>query len=260
MSWPKNVEQWRQYVSWESKDIPNDLVMSIIEHESGGQAGIKSHAGTKAAEILNDAGDLVAVSNALGLMQVIPPHVAAWNLNKIPKITLEDMTGDDERAARLQIKIGSSIFASYLHKLHSFDPQEFPGKTPGTATPQQLSLALVAYAIGPGKKGGKRGLIPKLERLRELKRPLTLSALEATFPKWGYSDTLQRWINRPVEAAKNVWSRYKKNIGTAPEKEQKKKTILPSPEKWDGKIMFALLIGALLFVERKWLEDLFKKT
>lgn len=259
MSWPKNVEKWRQYVNWESKDIPNDLVLSIIEHESGGQAGIKSHASTRAAEIPNDAGGVVTVSNALGLMQVIPPHVAAWNINKTPEITVEDMTGNDERAARLQIKIGSSIFASYLHRLHKFDPKEFPGKTPGTSTPEQLQLALVAYAIGPGSKGGTKGLIPRLEKLRAMKRPLTLEALAIAFPKWGYSESKQRWINRPVDAAKTVWNRFQRNVQSAPKQEKQKKTILPSPDKWDSKIIFAVLVGAILFVERKWLEGLFKK-
>lgn len=259
MSWPQNVEKWRQYVNWESKDIPSDLVLSIIEHESGGQAGIKSHARTKAAEIRTDAGGLVTVHNAMGLMQVIPSHIAAWNLNRKPQITLEDMTGDDERAARLQIKIGSSIFASYLHKLHKFDPVEFPGKSPGTSTPQQLQLALIAYAIGPGSKGGKRGLIPKLEQLRKMKRPLTLAALKAAFPKWGYSESKQQWINRPLDAAATVWNRYKKNVGSAPKEEKQKKTVIPSPDKWDSKLIFALIVGALLFVERKWLEDLFKR-
>jgi len=261
-SWPSNIERWRQFANWESKDIPTDLVLSIINNESGGQAGIKSTVNTKAADLPTDSGGSITVNNAMGLMQVIPPNVAAWNQNKTPTVTYEDMTGHDERAVRLQIKLGSSIFASSVYQLHKFDPVEFPGSSPGGATPEQLKLALVAYAIGAGKKGGDRGLIPKLERLREMKRPLTLEALKVNFPKWGYSESKQKWINRPTHAATKVWTNYKRyGVGAptpgppAPGLPGKK----PFMDGWGIGLLF--FGGAIaLYVLRKDIEKLFKPS
>lgn len=257
MAWPPQIERWRSHAAFESRDIPTDLTLSIIAHESGGQAGVKSQANTKSAEIPTDSGQTVTVSNALGLMQVIPSHVKAWNENKTPIITYEDMTGQDERAARLQIRLGSSIFASYVQKLHKYDPSEFPGTSPSGATKEQLKLSLVAYGIGPGQKGGKEGLIPKLEQLRALKRPLTLESLRVTFPKWGYSEQKGRWINRPVQGATTKWARYVKNAGSKsiiPDKPIKQpgqpgdKSLLAG---FDGWLLPALLVGALVFFGEK---------
>jgi hypothetical protein len=267
MTWPQHIERWRQFANWESKDIPTDLILAIIDHESGGRAGIKSQANTKSAAVPMDSGETVTVNNALGLMQILPAHIAAWNEHKTPKITLEDMTGNDERAARLQIRIGSSIFASYVQKLHQFDPVEFPGDSPGKATPDQLSLALVAYAIGPGKKGGEKGLIPKLEQLRAQRKPLTLESLRTTFPKWGYSERKARWINRPVQAAKTVWTDYIEHASsaspTAPTGHPRTlaaKIFSTEKKDWSDWLLPVAIIGAILFFGRKdlGLDGLFK--
>lgn len=248
MTWPKQIEYWRQYANWESRDIPTDLALAIIAHESGGQPGLKSTRSTKAAEIPTDTGELVTISNALGLMQVIPPNVVAWNQHKQPKITLEDMTGDDERATRLQIRIGSSIFASYVYKLHAFDPLTFPGQKPSTATPEQLKLTLVAYAIGPGQKDGEKGLIPKLEQLKAQNKPLTLVSLRVNLPNWGFSKEQGRWINRPVQYAEKVWNNYKRNVGSffksspAPTLAEKDR-----PNLLDSWFLPAIVIGTFIF-------------
>jgi len=208
--WPPHIERWRQYAQWECKDIPVDLVLAIIAHESGGRAGTEAERPCKPDTLPTDGGGQIVVNHAMGLMQVIPSNVTAWNQNKKPVITYQDMTGKDERAVRLQIRIGCSIFASYVHKLHQFDPVVFPGTSPGTAHENQLSLALVAYAIGPGKPGGKRGLIPKLEQLKANNKPMNLTALSKAFPKWGYSEQSQRWTNRPVQYGHSVWAKYNK--------------------------------------------------
>ena len=200
-------------MAFECKDIPQDLVLSIIRHESGGRAGDIAKRKSKSAEIPTDSGGKKIVDRAMGLLQVIAPNVAAWNERKQPIITWEDMTGQDERSARLQIRIGCSIFASCVQRLHQFDPSNFPGKTPGTAPTDQLSLAVVAYLMGPGKPGGQRGLIPRLEALKAKKIRMNLKNLALTFPKWGWNEKEQRWINRPNQYGHSVWAAYTKNTG-----------------------------------------------
>ena len=258
-SWPNNIEKWRQFANWESKDIPTDLVLAIVNNESGGQAGIKSTVNTKSADLPTDSGGTISVNNAMGLMQVIPPNVASWNQHKQPTITYEDMTGQDQRAARLQIKLGSSIFASGVYQLHKFDPREFPGTSPGGATPEQLKLALICYAIGAGKKGGKRGLIPKLEQLRGQKKPLTLKSLSIHFPKLGYSESKQKWINRPLHAATKVWNNYKKFGSGKPDNGTPDKGLPDSKTNFmDGWLLGLLFFGGALWVSRKELAKFFK--
>lgn len=208
-TWPPHIERFRTWVQWECRDIPVDLVLAIIAHESGGRAGIEAARTCKSAIIPSDGGGEITANRAMGLMQIIPSHVNSWNVSKAPKITYQDMTGQDERAARLQIRLGCSIFASYVYRLNKFDPVAFPGSTPGTATENQLNLALVAYAIGPGKPGGKKGVIPRLEKLKTMGKPMTLKELSKAFPKWGYSEDLGKWINRPVQYGLAVWGAYK---------------------------------------------------
>jgi len=256
MSWPSRIERWRTFANWESRDIPTDLVLSIIDHESGGVPGEKSQATTKPGVILTDSGSEITYNRALGLMQVIPPNIESWNKHKTPKVTFEDMSGDDEKAVRLQIRLGSSIFANSLFALHRFDPVEFPARSPGEASSRQLQLALVAYAIGPGNPGGQKGLIPKLERLKELKRPLTLEALKATFPRWGYSEKKQAWINRPLKAAEKVWADFKKFAVETPVSKPGK---LPSRPKevfnlaWTIPIIISIIVA---YIKRQELRKL----
>lgn len=261
MGWPSHIERWRDYVVWESKDIPTDLMLSIIAHESNGQSGIKSHAETRAAELPTDRGETITVNHAMGLTQVIPAHIQAWNQHKEPKITVEDMTGKDERSARLQIRLGSSIFASYVAKLNSYDPYTFPGTSPSTATPEQFRLALVAYAIGPGRTGGERGLIPKLEQLKAQGKPQTLAALAENFPKWGYSEEQNRWINKPLQAAQTVWSNYQQNTQGRPQSQAIEKHQ-PSKPSTTGWTLPALFLGAAVLLEltrNKELKKLIKR-
>lgn len=236
--WPPHIERLRTWAQWECRDIPVDLVLSIIAHESGGRPGIEAARTCKAATIPTDSGGEITANRAMGLMQVIPSHVNSWNTNKTPKITYQDMVGQDERAARLQIRIGCSILSSYIYRLYQFDPIAFPGSTPGTAPPNQLNLSLIAYAIGPGKAGGKRGLIPRLEKLKSMGRALNIRELAKAFPKWGYSDSLQKWINRPVQYGGTVWGAYRK-------REAGSSSIIP---KLEAASLFpiVLIVGAFL--------------
>ena len=211
MAWAPNIEQWRKFAIWEGRDIPADLMLAIIAAESGGIAGRLSQGTTKATEIPKTDGSKVTFNHAMGLAQVIPSVVKGWNNAFKDKAFFEDMTGTSERAARLQIRLGAWVYASGVRALHNWDPLAFPGASPGNATPEQLKLALIAYGIGPGAPGGEKGLIPKLEKLKAANRPLTVEALQAAFPKWGYSTDKEAWINRPVFGALKKWNLFQTN-------------------------------------------------
>lgn len=205
MAWHPRIEQWRRFAVWEGKDIPPDLILAIIKHESAGIAGRLSNSATKSHEIEKADGTKITFNHAMGLTQCIPAVVAGYNKNFSEKAYFEDMTGQTERAARLQIRLGAWVLASNVHLLHKYDPILFPGSSPGSATPEQLKLALVAYGIGFG------ALKPKLNQLKERGRPLTIESLQQEFPMWGYSKTQGRWINRPLFGAMKKWSLYDKN-------------------------------------------------
>jgi hypothetical protein len=205
VTWPAHIEQWRQFATWEAKDLPVDLVLAIVAHESGGVAGIKSHrttADTAQAELPLDSGTTQRAVNDLGLMQCSPALVADWNKKMSPRATLEDMTNTDERAARLQLRIGCWYLAACVKQLNTYAPQTFPGASAGTASAEQLRLALVAYAGGWGgsSKPGGRGLKPKLDALTANGRPLTLEEVIRAFPD-----------SKPPKAAAAMWAGYAAN-------------------------------------------------
>lgn len=213
MSWANQIEQWRQFAIWEGRDIPPDLLLSIIAHESGGRAGAQANISCKAGELPKMDGSTIEVNKALGLTQCIPAVIEGYNQNFPETAFYEDMIGDGERAARLQIRIGAWIYAANVRQLHNYDPVSFPGATPGRASPEQLKLALVAYAIGFGAKSGPggKGLKPKLDELKARGLPLTLENIAAVFPNWGKRPDSETWINRPVHYARTVWGNYQKH-------------------------------------------------
>lgn len=210
MSWPQHIEQWRQYAIWEGRDIPPDLMLAIIAAESGGQAGRLSQATTKPAAVPRADGSEITFNRAMGLTQCIPSVVAGYAKAFKHPAYFEDMTGSDERAARLQVRLGAWVFASGVRLLHDYDPIAFPAKSPGASTPEQLKLALVAYAIGFGN------LKKKLDVLKEEKTPLALDTLKTRFPWWGYNKEAGQWINRPIQSSEKKWALYTKNMSNAP--------------------------------------------
>lgn len=214
MAWAPHIEQWRKYVIWEGKDIPPDLMLSIIRKESNGVAGRLSEATVNPWNVLKLDGTTINFNHAMGLTQCIPRTVDGYNKTFAEKAYFEDMTGKNDRAVRLQIRMGAWVFASQVNLLHQYDPLAFPGDSPGTATSNQLQLALVAYAIGFGKiipPYGKKGLRPKLEELKARGLPLTIESLRKAFPMWGYSKSKEMWVNRPLFGAMKRWNLYVKN-------------------------------------------------
>lgn len=208
MSWPPNIEKYRTYVEWECKDLPPDLMLAVIQHESGGVAGAIGKGETKWGSIpsTNSQSGKVNVNHALGLCQVIPPNVESWNENPNNEtVYLEDMTGTDERAIRLQIRLGCWIMASGFHGLSKFYPENFvsSGKD---SNANEIRLALVAYAIGIG------ALKEKLDQLKAEGKALTYEQLAESFPDWGKSSS-GKWVNRPLFYARNVWDKYAEATG-----------------------------------------------
>ena len=200
MPWPTQIERWRQFVSWECKDLAPDLILAIIRQESGGSPGLIATASCKPWPIPSVSGGMVTFNHAMGLMQVVPRTLASYNDRHPGEIVyFEEMKGTGERAARLQIRVGCAVYASAIRNLHLYDPQTFKGATPATADPNQLMLAIVGYRMGSG------ALRKKLNKLRELGKPLTFEALAATFPNWGMGAEGQ-WINRPIHYTQTVWN------------------------------------------------------
>jgi hypothetical protein len=218
--WRKQVEQWRKYVIWENRGFPVDLILSIIDHESGGHAGRRAAVACKPGELAKVDGSKVTLNHAYGLMQVIPSTVAWYNqIHPSEPAYVEDIKGTGERASRLQIRIGVWLLAHNLRQLFNLDPVSFPGQNASSATPDQIMSALVAYAIGLG------ALKQRLEILKSEGRALTLNSLGERFPLWGYSQAQDRWINRPVQYAGVVWRNFERNKGTGTEISEPDKPI-----------------------------------
>jgi hypothetical protein len=204
LTWPKKIEQWREPVGWECKDLPPDLVLAVMSHESGGIPGRKGSRGTRCGTLPTASGGKVQVCGALGLMQIHPLTVSSWNEHGDETAYLEDMTGDDERAIRIQIRLGCWYLASCVAGLHQFDPTAFPAVSAAKAGQNQLQCALIGYAVGLG------ALKKKLKQLQSENKPLTYDQLVKTFPEWGKSKKTGKWINRPLHYAAVVWDQYAK--------------------------------------------------
>jgi len=203
MPWPRRVEQWRQYAVWEGKDIPADLILAIVAHESGGSAGRRAERTCRPGELTKIDGSKVTVNRALGLMQCIPGTIDAYNQRHADQPAYyEDMIGSDERSSRLQIRIGSEVYARNVNALYQYDPVAFPGVSPGSATKDQLKLALTAYAVGFGS------LKSNLDELKAQGVPLTYANVARANPNWGRNSEGGEWINRPLHYASSVWSAF----------------------------------------------------
>lgn len=211
MTWPNKIAKYRRYVQWECKDIPPDLVLAVLEHESGGIAGRPGGTGTKTAELPAACGGVQTVDRAMGLMQVHPRTVKGFNerqTDENSKAFVEDIAGNDERSIRLQIRIGCFYLARCCAGLHGFDRSAFPARSLRNADPNQIALSLAGYAVGLG------AVLKKLEQLKQLGQGLTYTALLTNFPDWGKSKETGKWINRPLHFAKTVYARYAQNRQT----------------------------------------------
>lgn len=206
MGWPAKIERLRKYVEWECKDIPPDLVLAIIKHESGGNPGILAKVKCKCGMMPTTSGDEINVCNAMGLMQVIPGTVDFYNRSAEEKeiATFEDMTGKDDRAIRLQIRTGCKFLAFANAYLHRHFPATVPEKSLANASDDQISLALTAYAVGNGATA------KKMHALVDRNETPTFKNIKRLFPDWGRNSS-GKWINRPLKYATVVVSNFKAN-------------------------------------------------
>lgn len=206
--WPEKIERLRNFVLWECKDIPPDLILAIINNESGGKIGIEGRVKTRAGQLPDIEGNMHNLNHAMGLMQIIPATVN-WYNQKAPadeKATIEDMQGDDERAARMQIRVGCKFLAFVNHYLHQKVPQACPAKSLSEAKDSQIALVATGYAVGHGATR------KKLKSLIESGISPTFSNIKKHFTTWGQNKN-GRWINRPVFYATKILSNFKKHRG-----------------------------------------------
>lgn len=242
---PERVESLRGFVLCECRDIPPDLVLSIIRHESAGIIGRPGKGHIRSPGIVFDVNGVPHdIDVALGLMQTIPATIQGYN-SDVPadeRATLEDMTGTDERAARLQIRVGCRFLAGCNQYLHKKFPDACPAQSLSTATDDQIGIVLTAYAVGPGNTA------KKLQKLIELGKKPTFSNLQIEFPTWGQNSD-GRWINRPLLYAQTVLKWYRDNkknsyhIGKCGALAERMKSISPQATG----IGFALLLAGAGF-------------
>lgn len=205
--WPNRIEALRDYVLCECRDIPPDLALAIIKHESAGVIGRPGKGHIKTPGILFDVhGNPHQIDIALGLMQCVPAVINGYNSGAPAgeKATLEDMTGNDERAARLQIRIGCQFLAGANKKLHNRFPTACPENSLSRASDDQIGILLTGYAVGPGATA------EKLQELIDAGKKPTFANLKKEFPTWGQNKE-GKWVNRPLQFATVVLQWYRNN-------------------------------------------------
>lgn len=207
MSWSPKIERLRKYVEWECRDIPPDLTLAIIKHESGGNPGEQGRVKIRMPGVLYDVnGEPHEVDRALGLMQCIPAVIDGYNTGKSGPdyITIEDMTGADDRAIRMQIRAGCRYLGIANNVLHREFPEVCPERSLADAGDDQIKLALTAYAVGAGATSRK------METAKSQNHSPTFKNIKSLFPNWGKNDE-GKWVNRPLLFAETIMSNYRKN-------------------------------------------------
>jgi hypothetical protein len=225
VSFPAKVERWRPLVLELATDLPPDLVLGIIWHESGGIPGILSTGTTKAAKVPTSAGGEKKANHAFGLMQVIPRNVAGWNSEHPEDLaTWELMSGTSEAAARMQIRLGLWILRDSLSWLQRYG---FPWPA-GALTDDQIKIGLMIYAWGA------HNLEPYLAQLQNEGAPVTASEIATRWPDMGAPK------NAPVKFSQRVWNKaFGGGVG-GPVSSQ------PVPTRGNAGAVTAFVLGGLL--------------
>ncbi len=214
MSWPGRIEKLRQYVMWECNDVPPDLILGVINNESGGIVGRMGERKIKTPGVIRSTtGNPKWVEIAYGLTQAIPSTIEFYNQNQKNKRNIayyEDVSGKTERAARIQIRIGCFTLAwlnAYFHRRY---PRAFPAASLSQAKRVQVDMILAAYLMGHA------ALQKKLDALIDKGHGLSMANIKRVFPHWGQSKNEKgEWIthNRPFLYAQKVGDSYQDNRG-----------------------------------------------
>lgn len=250
MSWPTKIENLRKYVCWECREIPPDLVLAIIQHESGGRIGVMGKGHTKCGKIPDINGNDREVCVAMGLMQCIADTVSGYNKNQTDSnmATFEDMTGTDERAARIQIRVGCWFLAQANKRLHREFPDVFPAIDLSRAKNDQIAMVLTGYAVGPGNTA------KKIQALQDKGVKPSFSALKKHFPDWGKSG--DKWINNPLAYADATISQFAANRVDKPFPTSPGDLVARVKKKIDGRGMIfiaAVLAASGMLVHRYYI-------
>lgn len=273
MTWPAQIERWRQIAIWDGRDIPADLILAIIAHESNGTPGAVSIGTTQAAIIPSGSADLptIQVNHALGLMQTIGSTINWYNdagRGTEAPTNYAEMTGVQERDVRQQIRVGSALLALQIAKLHQFDFVTFPSRSAAGATPDQMLFALVAYAVGGGWKATTQdgpGLKPRLIALKNAGLPLTFANLANNNPLWGKSNDPERgWLNRPIQMARATYAAYRHHAGAPGGQPGTEIAQKPAPGDLADRVIaevknnwiVIVVLAALWFFSQRQAEDL----
>jgi hypothetical protein len=153
------------------------VVLAIIEHESGGEPGIKANKETKFSRVLRTrTGGSITVKHAYGLMQTIPTVILDYENSRGTKIFFEDISGKGQAECETQIKIGCWLLRRFKQRIQQVVKVY---KSDGTIDPDGLGFVCMAYAIGA------RPVIDALMILINDKIELTLENLEKRVPYLG---------------------------------------------------------------------------
>jgi len=218
MSFNHRVERWRPLAEQECQRVKTDLspnvVLAVIRQESNGTPGAVAKV---------QAGD---GSYASGLMQTLASVLSTYNSNNGTNYTPADLTGKTVAAAAIQVRVGLWLLLHYHGKVIRW----FSNHSHSLSMADRIRFGDVAYAMGPGKSGGKRGLIPKLETLEAEGGPMTWAKFEERFESWGYSNKKERWINRPIHHANTTYRRSSTVEAETPYPESYGGTVAPPPD------------------------------
>lgn len=148
---PPSVERWRVLAGEESNGLPVDLVLVIVQRESGGSAGLVSRSTVPSSYTSSEmaaCGLPYELRNRdLGLMQIGPSTWRGFVARTGSKITPCDLASKTAAGARLQLRAGCSIFRDRLELVRTLEPGSFPWPA-GPLTDDHVLLGRLAYAFG----------------------------------------------------------------------------------------------------------------
>lgn len=155
----KSVLRWTPIVNAElargGYPFPADLVLAVIETESGGKVGAVN-----------------PKANDSGLMQVIPKTLAAYNKSHPnDTVTLAELQGKDDASAAKQIRVGVAVIASNWRAAYDY----LSKRMPQVNTDDLARIADLMYVAG--QKGTRL-------RMNKMDPPITWETIQARFPKW----------------------------------------------------------------------------
>ena len=195
--WPAAVERWRPLAAREGGRAPVELLLAIINHESGGVAGLPSTGTTKKSytDAERAACGLPAALRArsLGLMQVSPGLWRAFNATRPGEVSPCDLAASTDEGAAKQIRIGAWYAALCLDRSRDLvDASAWPGGLPSR---EHVEWAALCYAQGID------GVHNQVAAAGAAGFPRTVAGVEAFKPKWGAPET-------PFLFARSVGSGY----------------------------------------------------